>query len=44
MDLAVTIKTNARNVKGGKIGEETDNPTICIYKKGGDPIQDLLLI
>ena len=43
MDLAVTIKTNARNVKGGKIGEETDNPTICIYKKGGDPVQDLLV-
>ena len=43
MDLAVTIKTNARNVKGGKIGEETDNPTICIYKKGGDPVQDLLI-
>ena len=34
MDLAVTIKTYTRNVKGGRIGEETNNPTICIYKKG----------
>ena len=43
MDLAVTIKTYTRNVKGGRIGEETNNPTICIYKKGGDPVQDLLV-
>ena len=43
MDLAVTIKTYTRNVKGGRIGEETNNPTICIYKKGGDPVQDLLI-
>ena len=25
------------------VGDETDNPTICIYKKGGDPVQDLLI-
>jgi len=43
MDLAVTIKTYSRNVKGGRIGEETNNPTLCIYKKGGDPVQDLLV-
>ncbi len=43
MDLAVTIKTYTRNVKGGRIGEETNNPTLCIYKKGGDPVQDLLV-
>ena len=43
MDLAVTIKTYTRNVRGGKIGDETNNPTICIYKKGGDPVQDLLV-
>ena len=43
MDLAVTIKTYTRNVRGGRIGEETNNPTICIYKKGGDPVQDLLI-
>ncbi len=43
MDLAVTIKTYTRNVKGGRIGEETNNPTICIYKKGGDPVKDLLI-
>jgi len=43
MDLAVTIKTYTRNVRGGRIGEETNNPTICIYKKGGDPVQDLLV-
>ena len=43
MDLAVTIKTYTRNIRGGKIGDETNNPTICIYKKGGDPVQDLLV-
>ena len=44
MDLAVTIKTYTRNFGPGQmIGDETDNPTICIYKKGGDPVQDLLI-
>ena len=43
MDLAATIKTYSRNVKGARIGDETDNPTICIYKKGGDPLRDLLI-
>ena len=44
MDLAVTIKTYTRNFGPGQmIGDETDNPTICIYKKGGDPVQDLLV-
>ena len=44
MDLAVTIKTYTRNVGPGQMmGDETDNPTICIYKKGGDPVQDLLI-
>lgn len=43
MDLTATIKTYSRNVKGARIGDETDNPTICIYKKGGDPLRDLLI-
>ena len=44
MDLAVTIKTYTRNFGPGQmIGDETDNPTICIYKKGGDPVKDLLI-
>ena len=44
MDLAVTIKTYTRNFGPGQmVGDETDNPTICIYKKGGDPVQDLLI-
>ena len=44
MDLAVTIKTYTRNFGPGQmIGDETDNPTICIYKKGGDPVKDLLV-
>ena len=44
MDLAVTIKTYSRNFGSGRMmGDETDNPTICIYKKGGDPVQDLLV-
>ena len=44
MDLAVTIKTYTRNFGPGQmVGDETDNPTICIYKKGGDPVQDLLV-
>ena len=44
MDLAVTIKTYSRNFGAGRMmGDETDNPTICIYKKGGDPVQDLLV-
>ena len=44
MDLAVTIKTYSRNFGPGRMmGDETDNPTICIYKKGGDPVQDLLV-
>ena len=44
MDLAVTIKTYTRNFGPGQMmGDETDNPTICIYTKGGDPVQDLLI-
>ena len=44
MDLAVTIKTYTRNFGPGRMmGDETNNPTICIYKKGGDPVQDLLV-
>ena len=44
MDLAVTIKTYTKNFGPGRMmGDETDNPTICIYKKGGDPVQDLLV-
>ena len=44
MDLAATIKTYTRNFGPGRMmGDETDNPTICIYKKGGDPVQDLLV-
>ena len=44
MNLAVTIKTYTRNFGPGQmVGDETDNPTICIYKKGGDPVQDLLI-
>ena len=44
MDLAVTVKTYTRNMGPGRmIGDETNNPTLCIYKKGGDPVQDLLV-
>ena len=44
MDLAVTIKTYTKNFGPGRMmGDETNNPTICIYKKGGDPVQDLLV-
>ena len=44
MDLAVTVKTYTRNMGPGRmIGDETNNPTLCIYKKGGDPVQDLLI-
>ena len=42
-EFLVTVKTYTKNVKGGKIGEETNNPTLCIYKKGGDPVNDLLI-
>ena len=44
MDLAVTIKTYTRNFGPGQMmGDATNKPTLCIYRKGGDPVQDLLV-